>query len=245
MRINVSLFRYPEVGEEVLKIKERMIPAVVVKRMNRFLVQVKIEGRDADVHLHDPGRLKELIYPGADVLIRKTHGDRTNYSITAALKNNETILVDTRFHNQIGEMFIEEPTGREVKYEDSRFDFSVMDGFVEIKGCTMQIHDYVIFPDAPSIRGTKHLMELSHLKRSGRNAGVIFLLFRGKADYFYPNKITDQKFAAAFFEALSSGVEICFPRFIMEETSIIYNGTASLGRDPTDIFARMKEELKD
>lgn len=241
----MSLFRYPEIGEEVLKIRERMIPATVIKRKNRFLVQVKMDGRELDVHLHDPGRLRELIYPGSEVLIRKTHGDRTNYSITAAMKNDETIIIDTRFHNQIGEKFISEPTGREVKYEDSRFDFSIENGFVEIKGCTMQMDNYVIFPDAPSVRGAKHLMELTYLKKEGRDTGVVFLLFRGRADYFYPNKITDQKFSTAFFEAYSGGVEMIFPRFIMEGSSIIFNGVASLGRDPTDIFTMMRKELRE
>ncbi|MCL4346107.1 MAG: DNA/RNA nuclease SfsA [Candidatus Thermoplasmatota archaeon] len=237
----MTLFIYPEIGEEVLRIREPLIHAIVVSRPNRFLVIAEINGKEITVHLHDPGRLRELIYPGAEVLLRKTHGDRTDYSITAAEKGGETILLDTRFHNEIGKRFISEPTGSEVKYGDSRFDFSVNGGFVEIKGCTMQIGDYVIFPDAPSVRGTKHLTELSSLKRNGRASGVIFLIFRWRASYFYPNRVTDQKFAAAFFQAYTTGVEMTFPKFQMEQNSIIFQGMLTLGPDPTNIFLDMKK----
>ncbi len=242
-RVENTLFRMPDVGTEMLKIEDPMFEGTVIKRENRFLVSVRMNGRDVYAHLHDPGRLRELIYPGASVLLRKTKGEKTSYSITAGFSGDETILVDTRFHNKIGEKFIVKPTGSEVNHGDSRFDFSVDGGFVEIKGCTMGIQDYVIFPDAPSLRGAKHLLELSQLRERGKKAGVIFLLFRKNASFFYPNRITDQKFASAFFTAHSSGVEMLFPKFAWEDGKIIFSGLANLGKDPVDILEKIRENL--
>ena len=49
-----------------------LIKATVVSRPNRFLIKAMVNGIETDVHIHDPGRLKELIYPGNNILIRKT-----------------------------------------------------------------------------------------------------------------------------------------------------------------------------
>ncbi len=233
----MSLFTFPVLNTRLLSIDSRMEEAVVIERKNRFLAEVSLDGKTIPCHIHDPGRLKELIFPGSRVLIRKTAGQKTNFSVTAVImENGEKVLLDTRFHNSIGRMFIKNPVGSEKKYMDSRFDFQITNGYVEIKGCSMQIDQYVIFPDAPTERGAKHLRELTLAKENGMDAGVVFLVTRKDAEFFYPNIATDVKFSEEFFRALNAGVEMIFPKLTLAGRDIVYCGNAELADHVPEFF---------
>ena len=225
-------FRKIEYGHRVMKIDSELTEATVIERKNRFLVEVESSGRTLNVHLHDPGRLKELIFPGSKVNIRKTKGEKTSFSITSVIHNGEEILIDTRFHNRIAEIFINGSFRREVTHGDSRYDFGIEDGYVEVKGCSMQLGEYVIFPDAPTSRGAKHIRNLTKMRNEGMDTNLIFLLFRRNTKYFYPNIATDPIFAEAFFKAVSSGVGMIFPRFSMKGDSIFFDGMNTIGENP-------------
>jgi sugar fermentation stimulation protein A len=230
--IKIVKFNVPSEGSILLEIPGDTYSGVIVKRVNRFLVTVKVKEKLINCHLHDPGRLKELIFPGSIVNIRKTKGVKTSYSITSCFINKEEILLDTRFHNKIAENFIGESFKREVKEGDSRFDFSIENGFVEVKGCSMQYGDYVIFPDAPTLRGTKHLRGLSKLAQSNMDTNVIFLIFRKNVSKFYPNRVTDPLFSKVFFEAVDKGVNIYLPKMMLVDRTITFQGMCQIGRDP-------------
>ena len=233
----MTLFTFPELNTSILSIGSGMDEAVVVERKNRFLAEISLGDRILPCHIHDPGRLKELIFPGSRVLIRKTAGQKTDFSVTAViLDNGEKVLLDTRFHNSIGKVFIRNPIGSERKYLDSRFDFQIPCGYVEIKGCSMQVDQYVIFPDAPTERGAKHMRELTQAKENGMDAGVVFLITRRDAKYFYPNLATDVKFSKEFFRALDAGVEMIFPKFTLIDSNIIYCGNAELSDHTPEFF---------
>lgn len=225
-------FRKIEYGHRVMKIDSELTEATVIERKNRFLVEVESSGRTLNVHLHDPGRLKELIFPGSKVNIRKSKGEKTSFSITSVIHNDEEILIDTRFHNRIAEIFINGSFRREVTHGDSRYDFGIEDGYVEVKGCSMQLGEYVIFPDAPTSRGAKHIRNLTKMRNEGMDTNLIFLLFRRNTKYFYPNIATDPIFAEAFFKAVSSGVGMIFPRFSMKGDSIFFDGMNTIGENP-------------
>jgi len=225
-------FRKIEYGHRVMKIDSELTEATVIERKNRFLVEVESSGKTLNVHLHDPGRLKELIFPGAKVNIRRTKGEKTSFSITSVIHNDEEILIDTRFHNSIAEIFINGGFRREVTHGDSRYDFGIEDGYVEVKGCSMQLGEYIIFPDAPTSRGAKHIRNLTKMRNEGMDTNLIFLLFRRNTKYFYPNIATDPIFAEAFFKAVSSGVGMIFPRFSMKGDSIFFDGMNTIGENP-------------
>ena len=54
-----------------MKIEGPLIPATFVERPNRFITLVSIDGDVHRSHLPDPGRLKELLVSGADLLVRQ------------------------------------------------------------------------------------------------------------------------------------------------------------------------------
>ena len=220
---------FPEPGTELYRIEQELLDARIIERKNRFLVSVECLGNVMDVHLHDPGRIRELIFPGNFVKIRKTHGVKTSYSITSARRGKEDVLMDTRFHSAIAENFLKGEIRREVQIGDSRFDFTCDESVVEVKGCTLLKGDTIYFPDAPTQRGTKHLNGLSRLS-SRRTCAVIFLMISREARYFLPNRETDFSFSSAFLEAIKSGVNMYFPKIELWKNSIIFRGNANLGQ---------------
>ena len=52
---------------------------------------------------------------------------------------------------------------------------------LEVKGCTLVEDGLAKFPDAPTIRGKKHLDELSNSIDDGFKAAALFLVIRDDA----------------------------------------------------------------
>ncbi|BDB99219.1 DNA/RNA nuclease SfsA [Saccharolobus caldissimus] len=206
----------------VYEFTETLYEATVIERINRFLVKVKFNNSEIYCHLHDPGRLKELIYPYNKVLIREIKGKKTNCSITAAYSNSRYVIVDSRLHNQIAAKFLPPNAEREVKVNDSRIDFKYDNFYVEVKGCTLVKDSIAYFPDAPTKRGRKHLQELRKLMRKGYNALLLILVMRDDAKCFLPNEETDRKFSLEFWEALREGMKVEIKTFKLIENKIVY-----------------------
>ena len=73
---------------------------------------------------------------------------------------------------------------------------------------TLEENGVVLFPDAPTERGAKHLHELIEAKKAGFRACVLFVIAMKGCSSFAPNSATDPKFAKALFEAKENGVEV-------------------------------------
>jgi sugar fermentation stimulation protein A len=63
------------------------------------------------------------------------------------------------------------------------------------------------FPDAPTERGRKHLLELIAARENEFRCIIIFVVQRRDAQHFSPNDATDPEFGRALRLALKSGVE--------------------------------------
>ncbi|NIA23513.1 MAG: DNA/RNA nuclease SfsA, partial [Proteobacteria bacterium] len=191
---------------------------------NRFLGKVKREnGEIAEVHVHDPGRLKELLYEGNEVLIRRAKNEnrKTKWDLIAAKSEGKWILVNSSFHRNIAEAIIKnrsvslfrdfDKIMAEVKNGDSRIDFLLIKKdrkmWVEVKGCTLKKGKAALFPDAPTLRGRKHLLNLIDSVKRGDESAVLILIFVD-AEIFSPNKKTDPEFSDTLKKAYESGVKI-------------------------------------
>ncbi|MUM65748.1 DNA/RNA nuclease SfsA [Acidianus infernus] len=203
----------------VYEFKEELHEEIVESRLNRFLVQTK-SGKLC--HLHDPGRLKELIYPGNKILVRQVEkGKRkTSCQVTAAW-DGRWVITDSSIHNAIARKFL--PGARqEVKLGKSRIDFFYDNTYVEVKGCTLVNDGVALFPDAPTERGRKHLEELIRAMERGMRAKLLVLVMRDDAVCFSPNAETDRKFAETFYLALTKGLEVEVKEFKLEGNKVYY-----------------------
>jgi len=106
---------------------------------------------------------------------------------------------------------------REKVYRGSRFDFLVeaqdkekkpFQAFIEVKGVTLEDEGVVLFPDAPTERGIKHLRELMQAKEEGYGAFVAFVVQMNDVRYFMPNAKRHEAFAQALQAAEAAGVGV-------------------------------------
>ena len=100
----------------------------------------------------------------------------------------------------------------EYKYGNSRFDFYLECNsrkiFLEVKGVTLEDNGVVLFPDAPTERGVKHVRELIRCHEEGFETYVLFVVQMERAMYFTPNRKTHPQFADALCEAKNAGVQL-------------------------------------
>lgn len=198
-----------------------------VERPNRFLVIFeKDKGKTREMaHLRDPGRLKELLLPGVKLLLREVElnpNRKTKYDVIAVFNGKIWILINSGFHSDIAEDLIDsglikELTSysvgrREFSYGNSRIDF-LLDSdegqmLLEVKGCTLVEDGVAKFPDAPTVRGKKHLDELVDSLEDGYKSSVLFLILREDAKEFRPNMEMDPDFTSALKNAGTGGVQI-------------------------------------
>ena len=78
---------------------------------------------------------------------------------------------------------------------------------LEIKSCTLVKDETALFPDAPTKRGVRHSRTLVEYLKLGR-ASILFLVQRGDAAYFKPNKKMDLEFTDSLRLAVEAGVEV-------------------------------------
>lgn len=196
-----------------------------VRRPNRFQGYVIIDGKEELVHVPNTGRCREILIPGCRVLIRAENGAnrKTRFSLIGGYKNGKLINIDSQAPNKIVEeaLINKKINGlesytticREKTFGNSRFDFRLTNDngeeyYLEVKGVTLEEDGHSMFPDAPTDRGRKHLLELIEVKNSGKGAGVLFLIQMENIITFRPNEEMDKAFSDALIFAKSNGVDV-------------------------------------
>ncbi len=187
-----------------------LIPGKVVRREKRFRLFVEINDRIELAYLPNSGRLGELIYPGAEVFLKKRSGEnrKTSYEAVLGVQNGVFVSINASLANDIflenlGKMpFKVDKVRREFTFQNSRYDFLINDDLlIEVKSCTLVEDGVGLFPDAPTIRGTKHLLNL--LEWPGKR-GLVFVIQREDANYFSPNIKMDPEFSDAYLKIIKS-----------------------------------------
>jgi len=215
--------------------------ATFLERPNRFIAKVEFDdGNIEEIHVHDSGRIKELLYKGNRVKVRRASNPnrKTKWDlISASTEDGEDILLNSSFHRYIAENLLKDsqinPLGEidsfkaEVKYGKSRIDFLSQKNnreiWIETKGVSLSENKIAKFPDAPSERAVRHLEELIELKEAGHRAVVYLLVFRN-SNIFRPKFETDPKFSDKFYEAMEKGVEVYPIQFQLIDGQIYYKG---------------------
>lgn len=198
---------------------ENMTGCVFLSRPNRFIARVELDGREETVHVKNTGRLRELLIPGTQAVLCRSDapGRKTAWDLVAVKHGDMYVNVDSQAPNAAAAELMERlypgcAVFRERTFGDSRFDLYLeREGFrmfVEVKGVTLVRGGTALFPDAPTERGRKHLLELIAARRAGYGAAVLFLVQRADCARFSPNRETDPAFADALSEAYAAGVDI-------------------------------------
>jgi sugar fermentation stimulation protein A len=242
--------------------------AEFVSRSNRFMATVKLDGELIACHVKNTGRCKELLVPGAKVILNESDNlkRKTRYDLISVWKGERLVNIDSQAPNKVFHEWLEEacfnnppiwgllsldccsegvegyaPAGKkpcqsfhgldggyerlrgslvadpvlikpEYRYNGSRLDFYIEAGekkiLVEVKGVTLEDEGVVLFPDAPTQRGVKHIHELIEAAQKGYEAYIVFIIQMKDVRYFTPNYKTHAEFGEALQEAAVKGVHI-------------------------------------
>lgn len=207
-----------------MKLEGELVRAVFLERRSRFSVTVERDGKKFEAFLANSGRLREILIPGRRLLLRSALCQsalgrrRTGFDVLGAFLEEGFVTIDSRLPNALVKEALlagSLPEFRgyrlvrdEPAFGRGRFDFLLDPScLLEVKGCTLVRKGVALFPDAPTLRGRRHLEELAHAKRAGHRACVIFVVQREDAGIFRPNWETDPGFGLALCRAVEDGVE--------------------------------------
>jgi len=208
---------------------------VFLERTNRFIAKVKINNKIEIVHVKNTGRCKEILISGTKVYLEKSNNPnrKTAYSLISVYKEDVLINIDSQVPNQVVFEALQNNQienikdivyiKREKTYGNSRFDIyyetKKEKGFVEVKGVTLENNKIAKFPDAPTIRGTKHINELIKATNEGYKCHIFFLIQLKGCELFMPNEETDYLFANTLKEAKNKNVNIlCYDSIVTKNT---------------------------
>ena len=200
---------------------KEMIPGKFLARPNRFIAHVEIDEKAEICHVKNTGRCRELLIPGCTVWCEKAQNParKTAYDLVCVEKGSRLINMDSQAPNTAvkewllgGGLGDIENLKPESTFGNSRFDFSFTKNgkpcFLEVKGVTLENDGVCAFPDAPTVRGAKHLKELTALAKEGYGAYVLFVIQMADVVCIHPNDATDPAFGQALRDAAAAGVQV-------------------------------------
>ena len=208
--------------------------ATFIKRPNRFIAEVEIDGHKEIVHVKNTGRCKELLIPGCEVWLTApgTPDRKTEYDLVAVRKENGILFnIDSQAPNKVVKEWLAtqgfDRVIPEYTYGNSRIDFYVERGnelfLMEVKGCTLEIDGIGYFPDAPTERGVKHIRELIKAKKAGYHAMLVFVIQMDGVTEVRANIETHPEFGEALDDAKKAGVEVLFLTCHVEPDELVIN----------------------
>lgn len=206
-----------------MKIHGPLVEGFFLQRLNRFAALVDVDGRQELAHVPNSGRLRELFLPRIPVLLRPapSSGRRTQYDLSMVRLGDRLVSVDARLPSAlVHEALLEgrikgmedyREIQKEVYYGAHRLDLLARNGapcLIETKSITLVENGRALFPDAPTLRGARHMAALLRFRQEIGQAAAIFVIQRDDAVTFSPNDVTDPQFDQALREAAAGGVMV-------------------------------------
>ncbi|MCF2947446.1 DNA/RNA nuclease SfsA [Paraglaciecola aquimarina] len=206
-----------------------LIQGTLIKRYKRFLADVQLnDGSIVTAHCPNTGAMTGCAEPGWQVWLSPSTNPKRKLPFTwevVKTNKNHWIGINTHKANAIvkealSKQLIPELVGynqhkAEVKFgeENSRIDFLLMaehkpDCYVEVKSVTLLDNELGYFPDAKTIRGQKHLRELSSIASRGERAVLLFCVQHTGINSVTVAQHIDPDYAKELSLAMDKGVEV-------------------------------------
>ncbi len=206
--------------------KLNVVPCRFVKRLNRFVALVEVNGEIRRALLTNTGRLEEFLIPGRKAFCTPKSGGKTDFVLIAFEDlGGKGAIVDTRTQAKAFERAVElglvpwlkncSIKRKEVRLGNSRLDylFECPGGelYGEMKSAVLrggEKGEYAMYPDCPTLRGQRHVRELIELVKAGKDAIIFFIGAMPKVEKFRPYEKGDPELAKLLREAKRAGVRI-------------------------------------
>lgn len=229
-----------------MKFEPALERGILLRRYQRFLADVELPcGNRITMHCPNTGAMLGCAEPGSAVWFSTASDPRRRYRhtleivVTAA---GEWIGVNSARANA----FVEEALRRgclgelaalnwrrevPIPGETGRFDFAITaaDGglpwFVEVKSVTLSLGAGIgAFPDARSVRASRHLRALSHASEAGHRGALVYCVQHSGVERVRPADHIDPDYGTELRLARAKGVEVFAYRFDVSNTGIVFGG---------------------
>ena len=207
-----------------MKFKTKLEKGKLIKRYKRFFIDAKINSKIVTAHCPNTGSMKGLLDEGNEVYLLPNNDPKRKlkYGLEIIKSRKNLVGVNTHMANRIVEHGLKNNLINELKNNDiikpevffnkeTRFDFLLekkgQKMFVEVKNVTLfRNKDTAEFPDAPTARGTKHLLTLIDAIKKSYKTYIVFLVQIQNMKYFKIAKDIDEEYYNAYLKAKKAGV---------------------------------------
>lgn len=153
-----------------------LIDCELIKRLNRFTVQVMVGGEASLAHLTNTGRLREYIVYGREGLCSVIRGPKLKYRLIAVKDIEGYAILDTLTQSKVFEYLLERRLipwltecvlrKRNFKLVSEVIDYVLecFDGvrLAELKSAVLRVdNNYASYPDCPTVRGRRQIKVLA------------------------------------------------------------------------------------
>ncbi|UCG11899.1 MAG: DNA/RNA nuclease SfsA [Deltaproteobacteria bacterium] len=202
-----------------------LLPGVLIRLYQRFLAEVRLpDGSVITAHCPNSGSMKGCDHPGREVRLSPAENPKRKTRFTWEMihlpstwvgintLNANRLLAEAATLGVVPEFGPFDRLTREVSLGDSRIDFGLVRDdtvfFVEVKNVTLVENGTALFPDAPTLRGRKHLRALMDAVRGGHRGAIFYVIQRQDAVRFAPASAIDPLYAQTLRQARDAGVEM-------------------------------------
>ena len=207
-----------------MEFTKSLIKGKLIKRYKRFFTDVKLGKEIVTAHCPNTGSMKGLLDEGNEVYLLPNNDPKRKlkYGLEIIKSRKNLVGVNTHMANRIVEHGIKNNLIKELKNneiikpevffnKETRFDFLLEKKdqkiFVEVKNVTLfRNKDTAEFPDAPTARGTKHLLTLIDAIKKSYKTYLIFLVQIQNMKYFKIAKDIDGQYYKNYLLAKKAGV---------------------------------------
>ena len=207
-----------------MEFTKSLIKGKLIKRYKRFFMDVKLGKEIVTAHCPNTGSMKGLLDEGNEVYLLPNNDPKRKlkYGLEIIKSRKNLVGVNTHMANRIIEHGLKNNLVNELKNNDiikpevffnkeTRFDFLLekkgQKMFVEVKNVTLfRNKDTAEFPDAPTARGTKHLLTLIDAIKKSYKTYLIFLVQIQNMKYFKIAKDIDEEYYKSYLIAKKAGV---------------------------------------
>ncbi len=202
----------------------------LLRRYKRFLADIEtLDGELLTIHCPNTGSMLNCMSEGCRVWFSRSNDPKRKlpgtWEITETPQGRLACVNTARANALVEEALradlIPELAGftalkREVAYgvessrADFRLDYPTGEVFVEVKSVTLGFDGTAVaaFPDAVTVRGSKHLRELAALARQGMRAVQFYCVNLSGIEAVRAAEEIDPAYAAALADAKAAGVEV-------------------------------------
>ena len=207
-----------------MEFTKSLIKGKLIKRYKRFFTDVKLGKEIVTAHCPNTGSMKGLLDEGNEVYLLPNNDPKRKlkYGLEIIKSRKYLVGVNTHMANRIIEHGLKNNLVNELKNneiikpevffnKETRFDFLLerkgQKMFVEVKNVTLfRNKDTAEFPDAPTVRGIKHLLTLIDAIKKSYKTYLIFLVQIQNMKYFKIAKDIDEEYYKNYLIAKKAGV---------------------------------------